>query len=182
LFCQHVNQVFIYLLVVIYYFCHRMNNNGFHSLLNNWEDWQGQARRLDPVRKCLIILFSFGDFVIYWTPSVWTLEYDDCTMQLVVSTINYWRIRWRISIVNLLLHINLTSMYQTMHAYSWYVLQTFVQTVRGVMDNYSLIRSFKNHFSHSLPNDSIRQNNFQVPKNQGVGLENQGVELCQTGP
>ena len=31
--------------------------------------------------------------------------------------------------------------------------------------------------SHSLPNDFIRQNNFQVPKNQGVGLENQGVEL-----
>jgi hypothetical protein len=36
--------------------------------------------------------------------------------------------------------------------------------------------------SHSLPNDSIRQNKFQVPENQEVGLENQGVELCQTGP
>jgi hypothetical protein len=55
----------------------------------------------------------------------------------------------------------------------------FCSGSQGYYGQLQLNPLFEEH-SHSLPNDSIRQNNFHVPKNQGEGQENQGVELCQT--
>lgn len=71
--------------MVIYYFCHSINNNCLSSLLNNLEDKKGQTGHCKEMY--VTILFSFGHFVIYWTQSVWTLKYDDC--QQVINYVEF---------------------------------------------------------------------------------------------
>ena len=96
------------------------------------------------------------------------------------DAINYWRVGWRISIVNLSLHK--FNQHVSNNACLFMICITdFCSDSQGYYGKLQLNPLFQESLhSHSLPNDSIRQNKFQVPKNQEVGLENQGVELCQT--